>query len=172
MQDEHKQREIQELIQSHSQALADKEKEIVQLRKELEQITYTVGMKETEEEEVTLAPQECSVLRQPQINFVSGFSHQMGWIGLKLTMKSECRAPCTMSREADTIVCGNKLYLPKGRDIYVYNSTVTTADEAWSQVPTTPTNNYSLAVIDSRLTTIGGTLEGRFSNKLFCLEDK
>ena len=173
-QDEYKRWEIQEIIQSHSQALADKEKEILQLRKKLEQITHTVGMKETKEQD-TLAPQECSVLKQPQIiNFVSGFSHQMDWIRLKLTIKSdpECRAPCIMSREADATVCGNKLYLPKGRDIHVYNSLVTAADEAWSQIPATPTYNYSLAVIDNRLTTIGGTLEGKFSNKLFCLEDK
>ena len=77
-----------------------------------------------------------------------------------------------MSRDADATVCGSKLYLPKGRDIHVYDSTITSTDEAWSQIPTTPTYNYSLAVIENRLTTIGGIQEGKYSNKLFCLDSK
>ena len=161
--DEAKQHEIQDLLQLHDKAIATKEREM------------TMQLEKWQEKVKRVSAQRNPVVKQPQV-FISGSyasSYQKRWISIKLIWEDglEYRAPCTMSRDADAIVWGSKLYLPKDRNIHVFQST-TSADDSWSQTPVTPTQKYSLVAIDDYLTTIGGILEGKCSNKLFSLVEK
>ena len=86
---------------------------------------------------------------------------------IRLNWTQGRKAPCVMSRHTDAVVNGSVAYFrpTATKQVHAYNSTTDT----WSQLPDCRTERTTLAIVNSLLTTVGGTVGADSSNKLFSL---
>ena len=65
------------------------------------------------------------------------------------------------------VVHGNTAYFSQLNDVYSY----TLASGEWTRLPPCEYNSFGLAVVNNKVTTIGG-MSGKLTNVLLCLEDQ
>ena len=174
--DEPKNHEIQDLIRSHNGAIQARDREIHQLREQLQQVTSEMNqrdhtMRQTREPSIDLGNemQRISISNRQECAHPSEIS--LRWSRGKT-------APKRMFRWCDAAVGDGIVYFNAiGKTMYSYNIN----SELWShdQLPDCPNNASSLAVIDNQLTAIGGVSEdfvssfvGQHSNKLYSLKQQ
>ena len=144
----------------------EKERRLGQVNQQLgesEQLIADFGKRNTDLEG------QLSVLRN-QLQKKSGGakSQAVDKASIKLRWREGEKAPCEMSRSCDTVVDNNTAYCKcdTGNKLYAYHI----RSSNWSPLPECPTKNaFSIAVIDSLLTTIGGFSGLKYTNKLFSL---
>ena len=79
------------------------------------------------------------------------------------------RAPEHMSAYLGAaVVHGNTAYFSHGNRVYSY----TPANNIWTQLNLCAYENFGLAVVNNKVTTIGGSRSGVATNILLCLEDQ
>ena len=112
-------------------------------RQEIEQLQHTVEDKERELQQMKLLP--------PQAATASAAEKDIS----KLRLEEGKKAPERMFRGA-AVVDGNTIYINPGGSNKVYSCQIRSGDQQWSTLPDSPYYYFSLAVIDSLLTSIGG----------------
>ena len=73
---------------------------------------------------------------------------------IKLKWRDGRRAPCQMSGEVAAVDGGRAYFQPEGHAVFAY----TFLDKKWSELPKCPNRDFSLAVVNSLLTAIGGEM--------------
>ena len=161
--------EIQQAHLSHQQAVAQAQQLEQQLkgqrvlteakRRENQQLQHTVEDKERELQQMKLLP--------PQAATASAAEKDIS----KLRLEEGKKAPEKMRRGA-AVVDGNTVYINQGGSNKVYSCQISSEDQQWSTLPDSHYYYFSLAVIDSLLTSIGGLSTmygGRRTNTLLSL---
>ena len=87
-------------------------------------------------------------------------------IGITLRWREGKRAPCKMSKNFDTVVDGNTVYIRYGESVKIYSYDVTS--DSWCQLPDCVRADGSITITNGWLTTIGGYYHC-VSNELFSL---
>ena len=82
---------------------------------------------------------------------------------VKLTWRRGTPAPVRMSGAA--VVHGNTAYFSQGYKVYSY----TLSQDKWTQLIQCEYRDFSMAVVNNQLTTIGGRHDGTATNTLLCL---
>jgi hypothetical protein len=172
--DEAKQHEIHDLLLSHDKAIADKGREIQQLRRELQQTT--LRMTEREQTIETLEQQ----LKQMQLDpspvdqtwlrakFNDSSKKYADATDMKLVWKQGNPAPKAMFRYCQAAVDNAKVYFNADgcQSVYCYNA----SSDSWTQLPDYPNLFSSFVVINNMLTAIGGLNDGHYSNIVYSLK--
>ena len=161
--------EIEQAHLSHQQDVAQAQQLEQQLkeqrvlteakRREIQQLQHTVEDKERELQQMKLLP--------PQAATASATEKDIS----KLRLEEGKKAREKMWRGA-AVVDGNTVYINPGRSNKVYSCQLSSGDQQWSTLPDSHYYYFSLAVIDSILTSIGGSsshLGGRSTNTLLSL---
>ena len=160
-----KEHEIQDLLQSHDEAIAAKEKEIQQLRRQLEETTHRMNEKEQalEELERKIDQMQLGTKCESQIYYADVADMKLRW-------RKGKPAPQGMIRVCNAVVDKGMVYFNANgdNDIYCYD----TSKDLWTQLPDCPNNCSSFVVINSMLTAIGGIKDYLYSNDLFSLKDE
>ena len=146
--------EIQQAHLSHQQAVAQAQQLEQQLkgqrvlseanRREIQQLQHTVEDKERELQQMKLLP--------PQAATASAAEKDIS----KLRLEEGKKAPERMWRGA-AVVDGNTVYINSEELNQVYSCQINSGDQQWSTLPDSHYYYFSLAVIDSLLTSIGGS---------------
>ena len=85
----------------------------------------------------------------------------------KLTWKRGRTAPEGMLAYAGAaVVHGNTAYFTRNKHVYSY----TPAKDEWIELPQSDYERFGLAVVNNKVTTVGGLRDGRATNTLHCLE--
>ena len=153
-----------DLIQQHEINRARQEIEHFQQqdqrqRQEIQQLQHTVEDKERELQQMKLLP--------PQAATASAAEKDIS----KLRLEEGKKAPEEMFRGA-AVVVGNTVYINPEISNKIYSCQISSGDQQWSTLPDSHYYYFSLAVIDSLLTSIGGrtTLHGgRCTNTLLSM---
>ena len=145
--------EIQQTHLSHQQAVAHAQQLEQQLkgrrvlteakRREIQQLQHTVEDKERELQQMKLLP--------PQAATASAAEKDIS----KLRLEEGKKAPEEMCRGA-AVVDGNTVYINSAFSNKVYSCQISLEDQQWSTLPDSHYYYFSLIVIDSFLTSIGG----------------
>ena len=86
----------------------------------------------------------------------------------KMTWREGKKAPEGMMR-GSTVVYGNTAYFSPGGTVRVYSYQNILGNEQWSRLPDNPNEDFSLAVIDGLLTSVGGLGSNGPTNSLLSL---
>ena len=144
-------------------AIHARDREIQQLREQLEQITLRMTQRgET---------REPSVERRIQNMAISNRQECAAPSDIKLRWRIVATAPKIMSRSCNAAVSGSEIYFNVGgkRTMYSYNIN----SELWFKLPDCPNEYSSFAVVNNLLTAIGGALSvSEKSNKLHSLKQQ
>ena len=151
--DQRQRQEIEQAHLSHQQAVAQAQQLEQQLkgqrvlteakRREIQQLQHTVEDKERELQQMKLLP--------PQAATASAAEKDIS----KLRLEEGKKAPKGMQR-GTAVVDGNTVYINPGVSNKVYSCQISSGDQQWSTLPDSHYYYFSLAVIDSLLTSIGG----------------
>ena len=138
-----------DLIQQHEINRARQEIEHFQQqdqrqRQEIQQLQHTVEDKERELQQMKLLP--------PQAATASAAEKDIS----KLRVEEGKKAPEGMCRGA-AVVDGNTIYINPRVSKKVYSCQISSGNQQWSTLPDSHCFYFSLAVIDSLLTSIGGS---------------
>ena len=168
-QDQMQRQEIQQAHLSHQQAVAQAQQLEQQLkgqrvltetkRREIQQLQRTVEDKERELQQMKLLP--------PQAATASAAKKDIS----KLRLEEGKKAPEEMYRGV-AVVVRNTVYINRGGSNKVYSCQISSGDQQWSTLPDSRYYYFSLAVIDSLLSSIGGgndQYRGPRTNTLLCL---
>ena len=152
-QDQMQRQEIEQAHLSHQQSVAQAQQLEQQLkgqrvlteakRREIQQLQHTVEDKERELQQMKLLPPQAATA-SPDEKDIS-----------KLRLEEGKKAPEGMRRGA-SVVDENTVYINQGRSNRVYSCQISSGDQQWSTLPDGHYYYFSLAVIDSLLTSIGG----------------
>ena len=85
-----------------------------------------------------------------------------------LTWRRGREAPQKMSAVGASVVHGNTAYFSRDNNVYSY----TLAKDEWTTLPPCDYKWFSMAVVNDKVTTIGGRSGFRATNTLLCLEDQ
>ena len=137
-----------DLIQQHEINRARQEIEHFQQQdqrqqQEIQQLQHTVEDKERELQQMKLLP--------PQAATASAAEKDIS----KLRLEEGKKAPEVMWR-GTAVVDGNTIYINPGGSNRAYSCQLSSGDQQWSTLPYSHYYYFSLAVIDSLLTSIGG----------------
>ena len=162
-----KEHEIQDLLQSHNEAIATRKRAIQQLRVQLEQTTHKMNERDQIIEELE------GQLKRIQLDLPSKDQTQIGAKGglqkfsdMKLTWRMGKPAPRRIYRICNAVVDKTMVYFNADgnyNEIYCYN----TSSDLWTRMADCPNSCSSFVVINNMLTAIGG---GAPSNKLYSLK--
>ena len=143
-----KEHKIQGLLQSHDEVIAAKEREIQQLRIELEQTTHRMNEKEQALEELERK------LDKMQLQTIGETRKYADVTDMKLTWRMGKPVPMGMYRSCNAVVDNSKVYFNTvgNEGIYCYNANT----DFWTQLPDCPKEYSSLVVINHMLLSIGG----------------
>ena len=176
------QRDLQELREQHAreihalqeiqasqmrekcESIADKEREIQQLWRELEQTTLRANEREQTIE--TLEQQLKKVQLGPSpIEQIAKFSADM-----KLAWRKGKPAPKAMYRFCHATVDNTKIYFNADgdRSIYCYSANI----GSWTRLPDCPNECSSFVVINNMLSTVGGLLINNYTNNVYSLKKR
>ena len=142
---------IEQLAAEFQQNLLEREKTIQDLQRLVQKLEQQLrqkgGQRQEEEEEASGAA-------------ASGCNIKLRW-------RDGGRAPCKMYGEVSA-VNGSVVYFRPMGSVFAYNST----NSKWSELPKCPNSSFSLAMVNSLLTAIGGmTLNNEVTNSLLSLTD-
>ena len=148
-------RDSQQLVEQFQQSLQHKDKTINDLQQ-------TISHPEREREIQQLKQQDIASSIQPQQLPVTAEKTQTATAVSvaqkdisKMTWREGKKAPETMSRGA-AVVDGNTAYFRPYNSSRVYSYQNILGNEQWSRLPDNPHREFSLAVIDGLLTSVGG----------------
>ena len=174
--------ELQQLHRETQEALTEKERELGQVKSELETVTV-------KERELGQMRQQTEIHEQERANFEKRLLEKDRQIheqpvgqlllrskdknhqeaarkveNIKLAWREGKKAPFDSKRYCDAIVDGSKVYFHccDLRQLFTYNI----SDNSWLQLPDCPFTCSSLAILNGQPTTIGGD---PFTNKLMTL---
>ena len=167
---EAKEREIQDLLQSHDEAIAAKDREINQLRRQFETTTHRVNEKEQIIE--TLEGQLKQLQLGPdltQLRTNGGSQKYANITDMKLVWRTGKPAPVAMYRCCHAAKDNTMVYFSVngGQHVYCYNA----ISDLWTQLPDCPNEFSSFVVIHNILTAIGG-LKRQYSNNVYSLKER
>ena len=152
----------QQLVEQFQQSLKHKDKTISDLQQ-------TISHHEREREIQQLKQQDIASSIQPQQLPVTAEKTQTATAVSvaqkdisKMTWREGKKAPERMFRGA-AVVHGNTAYFRPGGSSRVYSYQNILGNEQWSRLPDNPNKDFSLAVIDGLLTSVGGWTQGWFS---------
>lgn len=160
-------RKLRAQLQQADKVAKEREKQIVCLRQQLEEneqvIAQLVGRIAELEQEINHSRPQVS----PIFAEASGKEAASDSNTIKLRWRKMADAPSNFVRWSDAVVDENKVYIRGGdtQVIYAYDTLQCT----WSELPYCMNDNYSIAVINGLLTTIGGYRAISYSNQLFSL---
>ena len=117
--------------------------EIQRQGQEIQQLQHTVEDQQRELQKMKLLP--------PQAATASAAEKDIS----KLKLEEGKEAPERM-RSGAAVVDGNTVYINSGGSNKVYSCQISSGDQQWSTLPDSHYSYFSLAVIDSLLTSIGG----------------
>ena len=143
---------IEQLAAEFQQTLLEREKTIQDLQRLVQKLQQQSrqkrGQRQEEEEEASgEAASGCNI---------------------KLRWRDGGRAPCKMYGEVSAVNGSVAYFRPMGSNVFAYNST----NSKWSELPKSPNSSFSLAMVNSLLTAIGGmTLNNEVTNSLLSLTD-
>ena len=176
--DEAKQQEMHDLLQSHDKAIADKERENQQLRREVEQTRLRVNEREQTNEtfeqqlkEIQLDPSPVDQQRlRAQSNSSSQNLKYADATDMELVWRNGKPAPKAMYRYCHAAVDSIRVYCNADgdRSIYCYNVSI----DNWTRLPDCPNICCSFVVINNMLTAIGGLNGGHYSNNVYSLKGR
>ena len=137
-----------DLIQQHEinrarQEIENFQQQVQRQRQEIQQLQHTVEDKERELQQMKLLP--------PQAATASAAEKDIS----KLKLEEGKEAPERM-RSGAAVVDGNTVYINAGGSNKVYSCQISSEDQQWSTLPDSHYYYFSLAVINSLLTSIGG----------------
>ena len=161
-----KEYEIRDLLQSRNEAIVAKEREIQQLRIQLEQFTHKMNEKVELEGQMQLnAPSKDQI----QLTTKGGLQEFADVTDMKLTWRKGKPAPRSMFRFCNAVMDKTVVYFNANGDneIYSYN----TSSDLWTRVADCPNMYSSFVVINNMLTAIGGIRDTLYSNKLYSLKE-
>ena len=166
-------------LQLKEAAITAREQEIQQLRQQLQSTEQTnADLLQTLLEKDRSVPDHHGLIKEPQQlaslrreeGEASGAATSGG--SIRLRWRDGGRAPCKMRGEV-AAVDGSVAYFRSAvpsflYSVFAYNS----ANNKWSELPRCPNRVFSLAVVNSLLTAVGGkTLNGEVTNSLLSLND-
>ena len=143
---------IEKLAAEFQQNLLEREKTIQDLQRLVQKLQQQLrqkgGQRQEEEEEASGAA-------------ASGCNIKLRW-------RDGGRTPCKMYGEVSAVNGSVAYFRPMGSNVFAYNST----NSKWSELPKCPNSSFSLAMVNSLLTAIGGmTLNNEVTNSLLSLTD-
>ena len=167
-------------LQQKEVVMAAHQQEIQQLRQQLqssEQVAEEIQRNLQEREKMIQDLQRHVLELQQQLRQTGGQRQEEGEASgaaasggsIKLRWRDGGRAPCEMYG-AVSAVDGSVAYCQQGgsKRVFAYNST----NNKWSELPECPNYGFSLAVVNSLLTAIGGKTSNReVTNSLLSLTD-
>ena len=125
--------------------MQEKEQEIIRLTEKVEALEQQLSREEKK---------RLNVRRQPRQQSAR----------MKLTWRKGQPAPESMTlRQGTTVVHGSTAYFSRGNCLYSYT------ENKWTKLPECQYEYFAMAVIDGKLTTIGGDYQGMISNTLSSL---
>ncbi len=73
---------------------------------------------------------------------------------IKLVWRESCDAHTHMRREPDAVIHEDTIYFKNfwGKNVFTYNIT----HKSWTELPSCPVSSFSMAVLDNKITVIGG----------------
>ena len=161
-------------LQQKKATIAAHHQEIQQLRKQLhsgEQVTAEFQQNLLEREKMIQDLQRQVQELQKQLRQREGQRQEQGEAtangsSIKLRWRDGKRTPRVMWGQVSAVDEGVAYFHPEGsRNVFVYNS-------KWSELPKCPNSGFSLAIVNSLLTTIGGeTPNNEVTNSLLSLTD-
>ena len=162
-------------IQSHSEAIAAKERAIQELRLQLEQNTHKINKKEQATEELegqlkqNLMKLEVSSKDLTQLGTKDDSWKYADVTDIKLAWREGKPAPQRMYRCCNAAVNKTIVYfnIYAQKVVYCYN----TRSDLWTRLPDCPNICSSFTVINNMLTAIGGAKNGQYSNKVYSLKE-
>ena len=172
--DEAKQQEIHDLLQSHDRAIADKERENQQLRREVEQTRLRVNERdktiETLEQQLEQMRLDPPSIDQKWLRADGSSQKYASATDMKLVWRKGEPAPKAMFRFCQAAVNNTKVYFnPDGhQSIYSYNIST----DNWTSVPDCPNRFSSFVVINNMLTAVGGIQGYLYSNDVYSLKGR
>ena len=166
-------------LQLNEAAITARDQEIQQLRQQLQSTEQTnAELLQTLLEKERSVPDHQRLIKEPQLSAsqrrregeASGAATSGG--SIRLRWRDGGKAPCKMCGEVVAVdgsvayfrsMVASSLY-----SVFAYNS----ANNKWSELPRCPNRGFSLAVVNSLLTAIGGeTPNGEVTNSLLSLTD-
>ena len=150
--------EKEQQLRDKDRQLQDKERQLGRVNQQLEASEQVVAQFERR-----IAELEQQLIQKEQQKTESS-SRGKQLTSFKLKWREGKRAPCEMSRNYDTIVDGNTVYVINSDTVNIYSYDV--ISDSWSRLPDCVHKDSSIAIINGWLTTVGG---GSFSNELFSL---
>ena len=173
--DEAKQQEIHNLLQSHDKAIADKEKGIQQLRRELEQRVnereQTIQTLEQQLKQMRLDPPPVYKTRlRAQSNGSSQNLKYADATDMKLVWRKGKPAPTVMYRFCHAAMDNTKVYFNADghQSVYCYNISIGN----WTTLPDCPNTCSSFVVINNMLTAVGGIQGYHYLNDMYSLKGR
>ena len=166
-------------LQQKEAAIAAHQQEIQQLRQQLQsnqQVAAEFQQNLLEKEKVNKYLQRQLLELQQQLSWRSQRQEEVeasgaaaSGVSIKLRWRDDGRAPCKMCGEVSAVDGSVAYFKPQWtKSAFVYNST----DNKWSELPECPNSGFSLAMVNSLLTAIGGnTPNNRVTNSLLSLTD-
>ena len=157
-------RDSQQLVAHFQQSLQHKEKTIRDLQKTIS--NHEREIQQLKQQGIASSIQQLQVTAE-KAQIALAISVTQKDIS-KMTWREGNKLPERMSRGA-AVVHGNTAYFrPDGTGrVYSYQNTL--GNEQWSRLPNNPSKEFSLAVIDGLLTSVGGWNSSGHTNTLFSL---
>jgi hypothetical protein len=172
--DEAKQQEIHDLLGLHDRAIAEKEREIQQLRRELQQTTLRMNEREqtieTLEQQLKQVQLDQSPIDQTYRRANGSSQKYANAPDMKLIWRQGQPAPKAMYRFCHAAVDNMKVYFNAdgGRSVYCYDA----SSDSWTCLPDCPNECNSFVVINAMLTAIGGLTGFVYSNNVYSLKGR
>ena len=158
--------DLQQIIQSQTSCLAEKDQIITKNEQTIAHIIQILR-----EKDETIA--ELCHSEQEQLRPVTGTSSSSKEqrTSIKLTWREGEKAPCTMSGSYRAAVDGSSLYVVLVDQTLRFCFTISTSGSSWSQLPGSPTFFCPSVIINDLLTIVGGRIcDARtITNQLFSL---
>ena len=166
-----KEYEIKDLLQSHSEAIAARERDNQQLRLQLEQTTHKMNKKVKDLEGQLLKQMRLDLPSKDLQTQLDDSQKYADVTDMKLVWRIGKPAPQNMSRRCNAAVHTDKtmVYFNVGGQtpVYCYNI----SNDLWTRLPDCPNWCSSFVVINNMLTAIGGIKDGQYSNKVYSLKE-
>ena len=163
------QQEKEKVLKENKTQLQEKDRKIARVNQQLEASEQVVVQLERQVAELELQLEQRD--QRPTIASGKGKGNSKKLTSIKLRWRMGKKAPCKLNRYCDATTYGRKVYV-KNEDsmmVYCYDA----ASDSWSQLPDCLLEGASMAILNGRLTTVGGNSHSililRYSNELFSL---
>ena len=155
------------LVTERDIILEEKERLLERARQQLEISEHARAdfERQIHELEQQLTQEKPTQMKHSEINRDSPVEHKTAST-IKIRWTKGKRAPCKVSAPTNATLHANAVYIkPPGRIVYVYSLNLHT----WARLPSCPTTNCPLVVVNDLLTLVGGYDKDHCTNRLFSL---